>query len=136
MTLVKLSPAQIALLEAKEGSCVSKYKPCLKLRDLGLVTVVPGAYDNITWKITPAGEQYLMAQSFPQRPLAAPEIRFDEAFAASLAANVQYADALTKHITGNNPNRRAAAIQTLQALALLDLDTVQGLLAWAKQQQY
>lgn len=61
---------------------------------------------------------------------------FDDAFAADIASGVQYADALEQHVTGSNRIRKAACLQTLQALSSLKLDEVQGLLAWAKQQQY
>lgn len=63
-------------------------------------------------------------------------LNFDKAFAADIDAGVQYADALERHITGRNQVRRAACLQTLQALSALNLDQIHGLLMWAKQQQY
>jgi hypothetical protein len=64
------------------------------------------------------------------------DLPFDTAFANDLAAGVSYEDALTKHVTGTGRVRRAACLQTLQAIAMLDLDTLQPLLMWARQQKY
>lgn len=64
------------------------------------------------------------------------DLPFDEAFAADLAAGVAYEEALTRHVTGTGRVRRAACIQTLQAISKLDLDTLQPLLVWARQQEF
>ena len=64
------------------------------------------------------------------------DLPFDKAFATALAAGVSYEDALTKHVTGAGRVRRAACIKTLQAIAMLDLDTLQPLLTWARQQEF
>ncbi len=64
------------------------------------------------------------------------DLPFDKAFANALAAGASYEDALTRHVTGTGRVRRAACIQTLQAIAMLDLDTLQPLLAWARQQEF
>lgn len=62
------------------------------------------------------------------------QLDFVEAFAADIRAGAQFADALSKHVTGDSRIRRAACIQTLQAVAALSLDELSFLLTWAKQQ--
>lgn len=57
------------------------------------------------------------------------------AFAADLAAGMQYADALEKHVAGKGKVGRTMCLKTLQALTELDLDAMQGLLEWAKAQR-
>ena len=63
-------------------------------------------------------------------------LNFDKAFAADIEAGMQYADALEKHVTGRNAIRRAACLQTLQALASLPTEEASGLVMWARQQRY
>lgn len=67
---------------------------------------------------------------------AAPELLFDRAFVADIAADVQYADALERHVTGKSSVRRATAIQTLQAIAGLPMNDLSSLLVWAKSQRF
>lgn len=66
----------------------------------------------------------------------APEMSFERAFVADIAADIQYADALERHVTGKSNVRRATAIQTLQAIAGLPLDDLSSLLVWAKSQRF
>lgn len=61
---------------------------------------------------------------------------FDQAFAADIENGVDYAEALERHVTGRSQVRRAACLQTLQALSALTIDQVQNIATWAKQQQY
>lgn len=61
---------------------------------------------------------------------------FDEAFVKDISEGVQYADALKRHVTGDSKIRRAAALQTLQAIAELEFNDLSGLLVWAKSQNY
>lgn len=56
------------------------------------------------------------------------------AFAADLASGMQYADALEKHVTGKSTVKRSACLKTLQVMAELDLDAMQGILDWARTQ--
>ncbi|MYM92536.1 hypothetical protein [Duganella vulcania] len=55
----KLTPAQMALLKERTGSCIDTYKPYLKLKELGLVDSTPRGYSNVEWRITANGEQML-----------------------------------------------------------------------------
>lgn len=64
------------------------------------------------------------------------ELPFDKAFAVAIAEGMQYADALEQYVTGKNKIRRAACIQTLQAISALTLEDVHGLLMWARSQEY
>lgn len=61
---------------------------------------------------------------------------FDEAFVKDISEGVQYADALKRHVTGDSKIRRAAALQTLNAIAGLHTAELNGLLAWARKQIY
>ena len=63
-------------------------------------------------------------------------VPFDKAFAADIESGGQYADALEHHVTGRGSARRSAAIQTLQAVALLAAEDLSGLLSWAKTQKF
>ena len=56
---IKLSSAQLKLLQEERGSFVEGYKPGLKLQEHGLIAVVPGGYGNCTWEITEAGRAHL-----------------------------------------------------------------------------
>ncbi len=61
---------------------------------------------------------------------------FVDAFAADFAAGVPYAQLLATHITGGSRVRRAASLQTLQAISKLTPEQLQSLLRWASQQAY
>jgi hypothetical protein len=56
------------------------------------------------------------------------------AFAADLSAGMQYADALGKHVAGRGAVKRKVCLKTLISLTELDMDSIQGILAWAKSQ--
>ncbi|MFT6641381.1 MAG: hypothetical protein ACJAUZ_002385 [Flavobacteriaceae bacterium] len=58
MTTIKLSPAQLELLKEQNGSCVERYKPYLKLLELGLINSHKTTY-NVKWEINANGKQFL-----------------------------------------------------------------------------
>lgn len=63
-------------------------------------------------------------------------LNFDKAFAADIESGSEFADAFERHVTGRNQVRRAACLQTLQAMSALPMDQVANILMWAKRQQY
>lgn len=54
---IKLTPAQLALLQEKKGGFIDTYKPGLKLIELGLIDVIGKGYYR--WTINAAGEELL-----------------------------------------------------------------------------
>lgn len=53
----KLTPAQIELLKERTGYCIDRYKPFLKLKELGLIGSKPRRFNNVERMITAVGEK-------------------------------------------------------------------------------
>ena len=56
-TRIKLTPAQLSLLQEKRGGFLDNYKPGLKLMELGLIDVAGNGYYR--WTINSNGEAVL-----------------------------------------------------------------------------
>ncbi len=54
---IKLTPAQLSLLQEKRGGFVDSYKPGLRLIELGLIDVTGKGY--FRWTINASGEEAL-----------------------------------------------------------------------------
>lgn len=61
---------------------------------------------------------------------------FDTEFSRAISEGMLIADAFEKFVTGKSKVRRAACIQTLQAISNLDGDLLSEILWWSKSQTY
>lgn len=59
MAKIKLTPAQLKLLQEGSGTFINTYKPGLKLIELKLVDSQAISYGQIKWSINEAGRAYL-----------------------------------------------------------------------------
>lgn len=60
---VKLTPAQLKLLQEEKGYFVADYKPGLKLIEHALIDSEAATYGRLKWEINEAGRAYLAATS-------------------------------------------------------------------------
>lgn len=55
----KLTPAQVALLKERKGTCIDTYKPFLALLDAQLIKASDAPYGRKNWVITADGDKRL-----------------------------------------------------------------------------